>query len=154
MKESASAAERFCGSDSIGHGSRRAHSDQLRAMRTALRGRLAPLDSAPCTENGLVLAANEASGNAIECNCPAGLDENGATGGDNPVDITLRAESGIARTGISDYGTWRERPPNATVADWVSPCPHRLVVSVVIHKGAEPPGVPASPDPFAVFFSG
>jgi hypothetical protein len=99
MKESAPAAERSRGSDSIGHGSRRAHPDQLRAMRTALRGWLAPLHSAPGTENGLVLATNEAASNAIERACPAGLDENGATGGDNRVDITLRTESGIVRIG-------------------------------------------------------
>jgi hypothetical protein len=140
MKESAPAAERSRGSDSIGHGSRRAHPDQLRAMRTALRGWLAPLHSAPGTENGLVLATNEAASNAIERACPAGLDGNGATGGDNRVDITLRTESGIVRIGdqrLRDLaGAAAQQPPNPTVADWASPRMHRLVASVVIHKGA------------------
>jgi hypothetical protein len=135
MKESAPAAERSRGSDSIGHGSRRAHPDQLRAMRTALRGWLAPLHSAPGTENGLVLATNEAASNAIERACPAGLDENGATGGDNRSTSPCAPSRESFASGISDYGTWREQPPNPTVADWASPRTHRLVASVVIHKG-------------------
>jgi anti-sigma factor RsiW len=155
MKESAPAAERSRGSDSIGHGSRRAHPDQLRAMRTALRGWLAPLHSAPGTENGLVLATNEAASNAIERACPAGLDGNGATGGDNRVDITLRTESGIVRIGdqrLRDLAGAAAQPHRRGLGI-TSYAPTRRLGSDPQGR-AEPPGVPAPPDRFGMSFSG
>ena len=103
--------------------SRPVHPGELRARPTALRSWLALPHSDTVTEDGLILATNEAPSNAIDHASPGA----GGQRCGNTVDVTVHVEPGTVCIEITDHGTRRDQPPNPTAADRASPT-HPLVL--------------------------
>ena len=121
-------------------GSWPARPGQLRAVRTALRGWLAPLHLDSATEDNLILATNEAVANAVDHAYPpalggqgAGSDGAGNNRADNTVDITLHLEPGTVSVEILDRRTWQAPAAEPTGRGLGIPLMHQLVASVQIH---------------------
>jgi serine/threonine-protein kinase RsbW len=131
-----STAAELPGSSDPAHGSWPAHRGELRAMRSALRSWLAPLRLDGSTEDDLILATNEAASNAVEHAYPPAFGDNGSENGSkNRVDITLHTESGTVCIEVTDHGVWQEPGPEANGRGLGITLMHRLIASVLIHKG-------------------
>jgi len=130
-------------------GSWPARPGQLRAIRTALRGWLAPLHLDSATEDDLILATNEAVANAVDhAYTPTlgghGAENNGAgnNGADNTVDIALHLAPGLVSVEITDGGTWQVPAAEPNGRGLGIALMHKLVASVQIHHDDRGPRVP------------